>query len=734
MSNKTKKTAIILSIVTIIIVGILFAAPRFAQYYVQENGEKLIGRKVEIEKIRINYFTLNFTINNFTLYESNGNDVFVSFKALEVNADLIPILRKNYTLSSFLLDDFYVNVEYDGQTFNFDDMAETSQTDTASTTQEDEEILRFCLRNINLNNGDIRFYDSSQDALFDIEDIALAVPEISWNNQSSDLDLNFNFPPTGKLKLLASLNNTLQTYHASINLTTLDLSPISPYLSEFLNTKGIEGTLSQSFDIKGSLTDFTDISLTGNIEVNNFVLKDSTGQAIVKNDLFGIYIDSMSYKDNYIHLSKILMSEPDIAAILYDEHTNFDILIAPSMVASEDSTSLQTDSISDTTSTEFYYSVDSIILAKGQLTFTDKTLNRDFVFNLTDINTTITDLAPDASNVPILYSITLNKDSKFDGSATISMLNANNISFDGTLNSLDLTSFSPYTEYYVARPIQRGHLTYKASSTMTEHLLDAHMAIGINDIDLGKKTKDKAVTNLPVGLALGILKDKDGDIKLDVPLTGNPSSPDFNIWKIVGKTFKDLIIKVASTPFAIVGDISGVNPERLKSIPFEPAQRELATKEKETLSQIAKAIAKKPELTFRLTQEVPSEIEMQSIAINEVKKEYITALNNGTSTDSITQQINKLQNNDSGLLAYVHEKSGLDTNSNFAQQCLAIIGTTTANTLLNEMTAYRNTSVQAYFIDSLNVDPASIIVRMADQTNQLIDAEHSAYRVEIDIK
>ena len=45
-------------------------------------------------------------------------------------------------------------------------------------------------------------------------------------------------------------------------------------------------------------------------------------------------------------------------------------------------------------------------------------------------------------------------------------------------------------------------------------------------------------TKLPVKLAIGLLKDSDGLIALDLPLTGSPDDPTFSIWGLVGKAFK----------------------------------------------------------------------------------------------------------------------------------------------------------------------------------------------------
>ena len=50
-------------------------------------------------------------------------------------------------------------------------------------------------------------------------------------------------------------------------------------------------------------------------------------------------------------------------------------------------------------------------------------------------------------------------------------------------------------------------------------------------------------TKLPVGLAITLLRDSDGKINLDIPVTGRIDDPEFSVWRIVLQIVVNLLTK-----------------------------------------------------------------------------------------------------------------------------------------------------------------------------------------------
>ena len=75
----------------------------------------------------------------------------------------------------------------------------------------------------------------------------------------------------------------------------------------------------------------------------------------------------------------------------------------------------------------------------------------------------------------------------------------------------------------------------------------------LDQFTLGKSVDSKDATSLPVGLAISLLKDRKGEIHLDLPVSGSLDDPSFKVGKVVLQTLVNLLEKAATSPFALVG-------------------------------------------------------------------------------------------------------------------------------------------------------------------------------------
>ena len=83
--------------------------------------------------------------------------------------------------------------------------------------------------------------------------------------------------------------------------------------------------------------------------------------------------------------------------------------------------------------------------------------------------------------------------------------------------------------------------------------------------------------NLPLKLALYLLKDIHGDIILDLPLTGDLNDPKTKIGRLVWQTLKNVVVKVVASPFIALSGLLGVEPAEVKGIEFNYADTTLTS-------------------------------------------------------------------------------------------------------------------------------------------------------------
>jgi len=723
-----------------ILVLALFVAPRWARSYIEKNSQELIGRKVDVGLIRINYFKMALKISDFILYEENGIDAFVSFKTFYVNVQLWPALRGEYEVAEFLLDSPQISVVNLGEHFNFDSLSSNAAADTTQEEQAAPEDsvsapLKIKLRNFKISGGSFTYTDIPQDYSHTISNLGLALDEFSWDNENAEADIALNFEPQGELLITADVNPVEQRYKLVLVLKELALEQFSPHLKAYLASSGIEGLYSNHIDINGSLKNTNDIVLSGNIELKDFVLNDADTNAVFKQALLRVELDSIDLGNQYFGVGDVLISGTEVYADLYDDYTNFDLLLQPMAKDTlQDTLAQEAEEPEDSTSSEdaSFYRLNHLAFEKGSVFFTDHTLNRPFKYEVSDVALEVSNVSPLAQEVPVSYALVLNKAGKLKGDAQLNMMAPANLSYSAELRDLNLNSFSPYTEYYIARPVKRGHFEFVGDAAMSEHQFKAQNSLRINDIEMGSKTDDDPELKLPINLALAILKDKNGDVIIDLPMTGDPSDPDFNVGKIIVKTLTNFVVKVASAPFAVVGDINGVDPERLKEIPLAFGQSVLQEKERETLRQIALALEAKPELRFHFTLEEPIALEKQWLAMQRVKQDYLKSI--GIAEEDMFDEMEHLDVRDDSLMAYTFAISGADSLSSFEEQCLSVVGEEQLAQVQQTLSTQRKLALNTYLLDSLQVDSSSVVVRQADLVNAQLELTQPRFNVEVSIK
>jgi hypothetical protein len=106
----------------------------------------------------------------------------------------------------------------------------------------------------------------------------------------------------------------------------------------------------------------------------------------------------------------------------------------------------------------------------------------------------------------------------------------------------------------------------------------------IDHFTLGPHNESTNATHLPVKLAVALLKDRNGRIDLDIPLTGRTDDPQFKIAPLVFKVVVNLIVKAATSPFSLLGALVG-GGEELSFVDFQPGRADIPDTEAQKAGQ-----------------------------------------------------------------------------------------------------------------------------------------------------
>lgn len=168
-----------------------------------------------------------------------------------------------------------------------------------------------------------------------------------------------------------------------------------------------------------------------------------------------------------------------------------------------------------------------------------------------------------------------------------------------SFKDIDLSPVTPYSGTYLGYTVEKGKLFLDLKYLIDKKQLKSENNVFIDQFTFGKKVESDKATSLPVRLAVALLKDRKGEIHLDLPVTGRTDDPEFSIWGVVWQVFKNLITKAATSPFSLLSSMMGGGQD-FSSIQFPVGTSRLTATEELKLGALAKALADRPGLKMEI--------------------------------------------------------------------------------------------------------------------------------------
>ena len=143
---------------------------------------------------------------------------------------------------------------------------------------------------------------------------------------------------------------------------------------------------------------------------------------------------------------------------------------------------------------------------------------------------------------------------------------------------VELTDFpvprlNPYLDRLSSYVARQGTLTASLTYRVNGDDLDALNDVVIDGLDLqsgGHGNEFRKHTGLPLPTLVSLLKDRKGIIKLNVPVSGRLSSPEFKYGDAVWAALRNLSIKLVALPFSLVGKLFFTEDSRIESLQIDP--------------------------------------------------------------------------------------------------------------------------------------------------------------------
>jgi uncharacterized protein involved in outer membrane biogenesis/outer membrane protein OmpA-like peptidoglycan-associated protein len=246
--------------------------------------------------------------------------------------------------------------------------------------------------------------------------------------------------------------------------------------------------------------------------------------------------------------------------------------------------------------------IDSLTIQDGTLDFSDAHLPQQFHSTFHNLGGRVSGLSSDMNTrAEVDLRGNLDNHSPLQITGAVNPLRED-LFVDLTISfkDIELAPATPYSGTYLGYQIDKGKLFLDLKYHIENKVLQASNKIFVDQFSFGNSVESDKATKLPVRLGVALLKDKNGQIHLDLPVSGRTDDPKFSIWGVVWQVVANLFIKAATSPFALLSSMMG-SSEDLSSVSFTPGSTVLAASEEKKLATLASALNQRPGLKVELS-------------------------------------------------------------------------------------------------------------------------------------
>ena len=243
--------------------------------------------------------------------------------------------------------------------------------------------------------------------------------------------------------------------------------------------------------------------------------------------------------------------------------------------------------------------IDLVKIVNGNVNFADFTLQPNFQISVEALAGSVKGLSSDPgrrARLELDGEVDRYAPARIEGELSI-LAAQSYLDIAANFHNIELTSFTPYSGKFAGYRIDKGKLTIETRYHVESRRLTADHKFTINQLQLGERVESPDAVSLPLKLAVALLKDRNGVIDIDLPVEGSLDDPQFRLGPIIWKAVLNLLGKIVTSPFALLGKLFGGGAD-LSSVDFAPGSAVLDAAAEEKVAALKKALVERPSLNL----------------------------------------------------------------------------------------------------------------------------------------
>ncbi|QXH52276.1 DUF748 domain-containing protein [Pseudomonas fakonensis] len=507
--------------------------------------------------------------------------------------------------------------------------AAAEPTDKEKAAKAPSKPWQVLLKDVQARNYLVHLADRSQK-----EPVALDVGPLNLDLQNFDslnqspftLKLDTGVGKQGKLQAAGQVNLAPVTAKLDVATRDIDLRVAQAYISPFIRLELRSGMLSSDLKVDLKNTAPLAFAITGKAQVNQLHTLDT-----IKNRDFvkwqQVNVDGLSYvHGDALSIDKVTLLQPYARFIINEDRTtNVDDLLIPQPAGAPAASQKPAASKSASAEKPLGIHIGQININDGSANFADLTLTPNFATAVQQLNGQIGTI-DNRKSVPAKVDVK----GKVDRYAPVTIKGALNpfnplasLDIATSFKRVELTTLTPYSGKFAGFRIRKGRLNLDLHYLITNGQLKAENKVVVEQLQLGEKVDSPDAVDLPIRLAIALLKDTEGKISIELPVTGDLNNPQFSVMPIVWQTLRNLVLRAAQAPFKFIGGlISGGGAEDLGNVSFAPGSSDLTPDAQGALDKLASALKERPELRLEIEGTAAQASDGPLIAQQRLEREY----------------------------------------------------------------------------------------------------------------
>ncbi|MBD9603565.1 DUF748 domain-containing protein [Pseudomonas sp. PDM10] len=482
------------------------------------------------------------------------------------------------------------------------------------------------LKDVQLRNYQVHLADrKAQPAVaLDVGPLNLDLQNFdSLNGAPFNLKLDTGVGKQGKITADGIVNLAPVSARLNVQTKDIDLRIAQSYITPFIRLELRSGMLGSDLAVDLKSTEPLAFSVTGRAQVDQLHTLDTLKtrdflkwQQLVLEGLNYQHGDSLS-------IDKVNLFQPYARFMINDDRTtNIDDLLIPQPPDSGAKTAAAKPASQEK---PLGIHIGGIVINDGSANFADFSLTPNFATAIQQLNGQIGTIdsrqAKPASvdikgkvdrYAPVTIKGSVNP---FDPMASLDIATS--------FKRVELTTLTPYSGKFAGYRIRKGRLNLDLHYKITNGQLLAENKVVVEQLQLGEKVDSPDAVSLPLKLAIALLKDVDGKISIELPVSGDLNNPQFSVMPIIWQTLRNLIVKAAAAPFKMIGGlVSGGGSEDLGTVSFAPGSSDLSKDAEGSLVKLSQALKERPALRLEIEGTAAASSDGPLIAEQRLEREY----------------------------------------------------------------------------------------------------------------